>query len=108
MFPSRNLSGEDSLKLIWVSDARRIYSLKARIGNHAFSVTTGVPQGGILSPWLFVMAMNDLSLRLGGAGGSVVSGQELGTLLYADDILLADDDVAYPETRCHLTKDCVE
>jgi hypothetical protein len=54
------------------------------------------------------MAMNDLSLRLGGAGGSVVSGQELGTLLYADDILLADDDVAYPETRCHLTKDCVE
>ena len=52
--------------------------------------------------------MNDLTLRLGGAGGTAVGGQELGTLLYADDILLVDDDVASSEARCRLTKEWVE
>ena len=81
---------------------------EARVGGHDFAVSTGVPQGGILSPWLFVMAMNDLALRLGGAGGAVVGEQEVGTLLYADDILLVDDSVASSEARCRLTKEWVE
>lgn len=81
---------------------------EARVGSHSFAVSTGVPQGGILSPWLFVMAMNDLALRLGGAGGAVVGTQELGTLLYADDILLVDDSVDSSESRCRLTKEWVE
>jgi hypothetical protein len=81
---------------------------EAQVGSHKFAVSTGVPQGGILSPWLFVMAMNDLSLRLGGAGGCVVNGQELGTLLYADDILLADDSMDSSESRCRLAKEWAE
>jgi hypothetical protein len=81
---------------------------EARVGDHAFAVDTGVPQGGILSPWLFAMAMNDLALRLAGAGGYAISGLQLATLLFADDILLADDDALSSAERCRLAKGWVE
>ena len=81
---------------------------QASVGDRSFAVTTGVPQGGILSPWLFAMAMNDLALRLAGAGGYSVGSQQLGTLLYADDILLVDDSLDSSESRRRLTREWVE
>ena len=57
------------------------------------------------------MAMNDLALRLNGAGGYAVGGTggtHLGTLLYADDILLLDDSLGSSELRCRLTADWAE
>lgn len=93
--------------------ARLIHSLTlsplhARIGTEKFPVRTGVPQGGILSPWLFVMVMNDLGLRIGDGGYSLTDGTILGTLLYADDILLLDKDSSESEIRCQLARGWVE
>jgi hypothetical protein len=81
---------------------------EARVGDETFVVSTGVPQGSILSPWLFAMAMNDLSLRLDGAGGYRVCGVELSNLHFADDILQLDEGVDSSERRLRLTRAWVE
>lgn len=78
--------------------------LRAHVGESSFEVVTGVPQGGILSPRLFVMAMNDLLLRIGNQGYTLSDGRVIGSLLYADDILLLDEDLESSEERCRLTK----
>ena len=80
--------------------------MDATVGNEEFPVLTGVAQGGILSPWLFTMVMNDLSLRLSG-GGYSVKGIGLGTPLLADDVLLLDKNSAASEQRCQLAKEWV-
>ena len=77
------------------------------MGDQRLEVHTGVPQGSILSPWLFAMAMNDLSLWLEGAGGYSIGGVELGSLHYADDILQLDEGRESSETRLRLTRDWV-
>lgn len=81
--------------------------MSAEVGDTSFEVATGVAQGGILSPWLFIMVMNDLALRLSG-GGYEVDGTNLGTPLLADDILLLDPNSDSSETRCQLTQEWVE
>ncbi len=54
-----------------------------------FSVTNGVKQGGILSPYLFNLYMNDLSEQLNKLSyGCYVHGYLLNHLVYADDISL--------------------
>ena len=54
-----------------------------------FMVTNGVKQGGILSPKLFTLYMNDLSILLNNCNlGGKIGGQLLNHLIYADDVCL--------------------
>ena len=52
-----------------------------------FRIGNGVRQGGILSPYLYAVYMNDLSLSLNSQPiGCVIGGNVLNHLMYADDM----------------------
>ena len=54
-----------------------------------FMVTNGVKQGGIFSPMLFNVCMDDLSIKLNQSGiGGVIGGYLINHLCYADDLCL--------------------
>ena len=54
-----------------------------------FSVVNGVKQGGVISPILFCLYMDELLARLRDAGfGCYVSCWFVGALAYADDLVL--------------------
>jgi len=54
-----------------------------------FPILCGVPQGGILSPYLFAFYVDDLIARLKQSGYRIhISQVFFGCLLYADDIAL--------------------
>lgn len=55
----------------------------------SFSVTNGVKQGGVLSPLLFAIYMDELLTRIKAAGvGCRIGNTFTGALAYADDLLL--------------------
>ena len=71
------------------------YSNQARrvrwgsVTSDPFHVTNGVRQGGILSPFLFNMYMNDLSLILNASGtGCRIGDALINHLMYADDLVI--------------------
>ena len=54
-----------------------------------FSVSNGVRQGGILSPYLFCVYMDDLSQKLYNVNAGCYMGTELvNNLMYADDMVI--------------------
>ena len=57
--------------------------------SESFYVSNGVRQGGILSPYLFNIYMNDLSLRLKKHyAGCKIANKIINHLFYADDLVL--------------------
>ena len=55
----------------------------------SFSVTNGVRQGGILSPYLFCVYMDDLSKKLNNVNAGCFMGTALiNNLMYADDLVI--------------------
>ena len=59
-----------------------------------FQVEAGVRQGGVLSPFLFAIYIEDVLLELKNKRkGCVIGGTYLGCILYADDILLLSQSV---------------
>ena len=55
----------------------------------SFRVLNGVKQGGIISPMMFNMYMDQLSIRLNGSGiGGDIRGHLINHLCYADDLCL--------------------
>ena len=55
----------------------------------AFQVTNGVRQGGIISPMLFNLYINDFSIRLTNSGiGGTLCGKFVNHMIYADDLCI--------------------
>ena len=53
------------------------------------SVTNGVRQGGILSPYLFCVYMDDLSKKINNVNaGCIIGATLINHLMYADDLVL--------------------
>ena len=77
----------DIIKLMFRSVIRRVL-----LGDHAsdeFPVDAGVPQGAVLSPFLYALYINGLHAALRDRGlGILVFGRLIPLLFYADDIVL--------------------
>ena len=74
--------------MYWYSN-QGMYVRWAGVLSPGFHVSNGVRQGGILSPYLFNVYMDDLSIALNGCHtGYVVDNIPVNHLLYADDLVV--------------------
>lgn len=77
-----------AILISWYAKCTVIVRWDSMLSN-PFHVVAGVRQGGILSPYLFAVYINELIEQLQQSGyGCRMNGQFVGCLLYADDILL--------------------
>ena len=75
--------------LVFWHTTKKIYVRWMYIMSDCFSVTNGVHQGGILSPYLFWVYMDDLSKKLNNVNAECIIGAALiDHLMYADDLVL--------------------
>jgi hypothetical protein len=71
-----------------LSDITRRVAVDGHLGDE-FSVSAGLPQGAVLSPWLYSVFINGLADELREHGfGIDIGGRLVAILLYADDIVL--------------------
>ena len=74
-----------------------------------FKVSNGVRQGGVLSPKLFAIYIDDLSQDLATCkSGGYINEQCMNHVMYADDIcLLAPSELVVPDRhQVHTCNDC--
>jgi len=73
-----------------------------------FSVIAGVRQGGVLSPKLFAIYIEDMIAELKGSRlGCCINGNYLGCFLYADDLLLVSQSFNCMQNMLNLCNDIV-
>ena len=76
------------LLTFWYSE-QVMYIRWLTIISEGFKVSSGVRQGGILSPYLFSVFMDNLSVRLNNVPTGFMMGEsKINHLMYADDIVL--------------------
>ena len=75
--------------LVYWYEHQRMCVRWGRVYSSSFTVTNGVRQGGILSPYLFNVYVDDLSVKLNSCHvGCYYSGGCINHLMYADDLSL--------------------
>ena len=73
-------SGVDSRVVVWIRESLLGRTQRVRVGGHLSEevrVTSGLPQGSVLGPLLFLANVNDISRNI-----------ELTTRLFADDCVI--------------------
>jgi Reverse transcriptase (RNA-dependent DNA polymerase) len=88
--------------------SRLLYKLatapaRATFGDVSFETASGVPQGGLLSPILFLAVMKELENLISFTGFTFPSGIKVPMLLFADDILLIDVNPSESNEKIELT-----
>ena len=76
------------IMIYWYA-SQTMYVRWSGILSHGFHVANGVRQGGILSPYLFNVYMDDLSIALSACStGCCVSNTIMNHFMYADDLVI--------------------
>ena len=75
--------------LVFWYNVQNVYIRWNNTMSDSFSVSNGVRQGGILSPYLFCVYMDDLSKKLNNVNAGCFMGTALiNNLMYADDLVI--------------------
>ena len=71
-----------------------------------FTVTNGVRQGGVLSPYLFAVYLDELSTQLGSARvGCTVGNMVMNHLMFADDVCVFSPSISGPQCLLNIGGD---
>ena len=82
------------LLIYWYSNQTMCIRWSGKLSEH-FGVTNGVRQGGILSPYLFNIYMDDLTIALNKCNtGCVIGSTTINHLMYADDLVILSPSVS--------------
>ena len=96
--------------LIFWYTSQTMYVRWNNVISSGFGVSNGVRQGGILSPYLFCVYMDDLSIKLNDIKvGCTIGTTLINHLMYADDLVLSPNMgcvVAGPSGRVFLELRC--
>ena len=82
------------LLIYWYSNQTMCKRWSGKLSEH-FGITNGVRQGGILSPHLFNICMDDLTIALNKCNtGCVICSTTINHLMYADDLVILSPSVS--------------
>ena len=84
-----------SIIMIWYEKNSIVIKWNTASSN-AVTLSHGVRQGGVISPILFALYVDDMLFELNSAGiGCVFKGLPIAALMYADDIMLSRYGIRY-------------